>query len=51
MSYTVIKHVNVPQPGSAVICLNMNCSLNENVGTRSTPKRKANFMNPFRLFR
>ena len=29
----------------------MNCSLNENDGTRSTPYRNASLMKPFRLLR
>ena len=38
-------------PFSAETWLYMNCSLNENAGTRSTPKRNASLMKPLRLFK
>ena len=41
----------VELPFSATIWLNINCSLNENVGTKSTPNRNASFMKPLRLLR
>ena len=36
-------------PFSGDNCLKINCSLNENEGTRSTPWRSASFINPFRF--